>query len=300
MKTVTCILPGGYADEAGVLHAEAEFRRLSGNEEELLAGSVGRAMPVLVTEVLAGCLIRIGTIRPVLPSVIRRLLVADRQYLLLKLREATFGPEVRGTLRCPWPGCGARVDTDFMISDIPVRPSRDKGPVYRMELSGAAAPADGDGAPVRSVSFRLPNGSDQEAIMPLYHENPARALAMLLELCIVSLGGCDNPGTDLLAQLSPAARREIEAGMEQVSPAVDLDMQAECTECGRSFTVPFDIQDFFFGELRADADMLYREIHYLAYHYHWSEQEIMAMTQDRRRRYIEVLSDEIEKMNHAH
>jgi hypothetical protein len=47
------------------------------------------------------------------------------------------------------------------------------------------------------------------------------------------------------------------------------------------------------------GDMLYREIHYLAYHYHWSEREIMDMTRDKRRKYIEVLADEIERLNNA-
>jgi len=49
--------------------------------------------------------------------------------------------------------------------------------------------------------------------------------------------------------------------------------------------VPFDIHRFVLGELRTDRDLLYREVHYLAYHYHWSEQEIMAMTRDKRQRF---------------
>ena len=60
--------------------------------------------------------------------------------------------------------------------------------------------------------------------------------------------------------------------------------------------MPFDPQEFFFGELRTSRDLLDREVHYLAYHYHWSEQEIMAMPRDKRRRYIVVLADELEKL----
>ena len=55
-------------------------------------------------------------------------------------------------------------------------------------------------------------------------------------------------------------------------------MEATCADCGREFSAPFDLQRFFFGELRLTGDFLYREVHYLAYHYHWSEREIMAMT----------------------
>ncbi len=299
MKTVTCTLPGGYVDGHGTFHAEAELRQLSGHEEEILASRNSGETSSLVTEVLAGCLLRLGTISPVPPSVLQRLLVADRQYLLLKLREVTFGREIRGTHLCPWPDCGRKVDIDFAIPDIPVKPSRDKGPLYSMQLSEQAALTEHDGKAITAVMFRLPNGADQEAVTPYFRENPARALTLLLERCIHSLGEYVNPVPELLGRLSPAARQEIEQEMERVSPSVDLDMQVACAECGRIFTAPFDIQDYFFGELRSDVDLLFREVHYLAYHYHWSEQEIMSMTQDRRRRYIEVLADEIENMNNA-
>jgi len=74
-------------------------------------------------------------------------------------------------------------------------------------------------------------------------------------------------------------------------------MDATCAECGRPFTAPFDIQRFFFGELRTDDDVLYHEVHYLAYHYHWSEREIMQLTRDKRHKYIAVLAGAIEGLN---
>ena len=85
--------------------------------------------------------------------------------------------------------------------------------------------------------------------------------------------------------------------MQELAPKVEQAMDATCAECGRTFTVPFDIQRFFFGELRTDDDVLYHEVHYLAYHYHWSEREIMAMTRDKRHKYIDVLAGAIEGLN---
>jgi hypothetical protein len=61
--------------------------------------------------------------------------------------------------------------------------------------------------------------------------------------------------------------------------------------------VPFDVQDFFFGELRTSRDLLYREVHYLAYHYHWGEREIMDMPRQKRRIYIDILAEEMGKLN---
>ena len=59
------------------------------------------------------------------------------------------------------------------------------------------------------------------------------------------------------------------------------------------------MEGFVLGELHTSLDLLYREVHYLAYHYHWSEREIMEMPRAKRRRYIEVLADEIERLSDA-
>src|SRR5205823_7046384 len=100
-----------------------------------------------------------------------------------------------------------------------------------------------------------------------------------------------------VAALPSAVRAAIEERMRQLTPKIEQRLEAECSECGRSFVAPFDIHRFFFGDLRTDAGLLYREVHYLAYHYHWSEQEIMAMTREKRRTYIDVLADAIEVLN---
>jgi hypothetical protein len=289
-----CVLPGGYLDGGGVLHREAELARLTGREEEMLAGLAEPDAPVLVTRILARCVRRIGTVEPVTEEVARRLLIGDRQYLLLKLREVTFGARVEGTLSCPWPRCGARVDIDFTTGDVPVKRCDAVEAAFRLELSPEAAFEDAAGVRRRTVVFRLPTGEDQEVLAPVLARNPAEALGGLLERCLV-----DGAAADLAERLPPRARLELERAMEAHAPALDLEMALTCPECGRGFTAPFDLQDFFFGELRTSRDLLYRQVHYLAYHYHWSEREIMEMPRDKRLAYIEVLAEEIEALNHA-
>lgn len=296
---MTFKLPGGFVDQKGALHREVVVSPLTGREEELLARESRRGSASLVTIVLSRCLLRLGSIAPVSEDAARRLLIADRQYLLLRLREVTFGDRVRATISCPWPDCGKQVDINFSIRDIPIKESVDKGPFYKMELSAEAACKNEKNNVYREITFRLPNGGDQEAVSPLLRENEALALTMLLERCIRGIGPVENPAKELINKLSPLARMEIEKQMAAAAPHVELDMGANCPECGRDFTVPFDIHDFFFGELRTSLDLLYREIHYLAYHYHWSEREILDMPREKRHKYIEVLADEIERMNNA-
>jgi len=299
MDHITCFLPGGYVDEGGALHREVELAPLSGREEELLADRKQAGSMAPVTAILSRCVRRLGTISPVPAALVRRLLVADRQYLLLKLRHITFGAQVQATICCPWADCGHKVDIDFSLQDIPVRESQEKGPTYTMELSPEAACRGEHGQAYRAITFRLPNGEDQEVVSCLVADDAARAFAMLLARCIQRVGPWEHPGDALLGRLSPLAQQEIARQMEAVAPQVELTMEGQCRECGRDFAVPFDPQECFFGELRASRDLLYREVHYLAYHYHWSEQEIMAMPRDKRRRYIEVLADELERLNHG-
>jgi hypothetical protein len=299
MDGTSCLLPGGYVDEAGVVHRQVELAPLSGREEELLAGNHRLESASLVTSILSRCIQRVGAVSPVSRRVVRDLLVADRQVLLLKLRGVTFGDQVQATIFCSWPDCSNRMDLDFSIQDIPIKESEDKGPIYRMELSPEAALAGDCGEAYREIAFRLPNGGDQEAISPLLDKDEAKASAMLLGRCIQSIGPFSNPGAELIDRLSPLARLEIESQIEKVAPRVELTMEAHCPGCGREFTLPFDPQEFFLGELRTSRDLLYREVHYLAYYYHWSEREIMEMPREKRRRYIEVLADEIERLNNA-
>lgn len=280
------LLPGGYVDADGRLHREVELAVLTGREEELLTQARHPRPAELVTEVLSRCVRRLGTISPVPPAVARDLLVADRQYLLLQLRRATFGDRVRADLFCPWPDCGQRVSLDFSLADVPVEPPAEPGPVHTATLT--------DG---RELVFRLPTGADQEELTERLAENASAALTALLARCVLRLGPVEHPGPDALAALPVTVRAEIEECLRAVAPSVAQTMDAQCTECGRAFVAPFDVQRFFLGELRTEGAALYQEVHYLAYHYHWAEAEIMDMTRDKRRTYIEVLADAIGALN---
>lgn len=288
-------LPGGWLDAEGRRHRRAVIVPLSGREEELLGAAHGPSAQ-LVTAVLARCVRQIGEV-PGGEDVVRSLSVGDRQTLLLRLREATFGPLVAGVATCAWEGCGARMDLDFRTTDVPIRRPATDAAVHEVVLTAAAAPDLDDGE--RRVRFRLPDGADQEAVSDLLETNPATAWRTLLGRCLVAIGSDEDPGAGGAASLTPRACAEIEQAMAAQAYGPELSLEATCPECGRAMVLPFDIRDFFFGELRTAPEQLTREVHYLAYHYSWSEAEILDMTRDRRQRYIEVLAEEIERLNDA-
>ncbi len=283
-------LPGGLHGSDGACHRAAELRPLSGREEEKLADSATSAAEQM-TALLVACVSRIGDASPVTTETARQLCVGDRLFLLLRLREVTYGPEVQGVIHCPWTGCGDKIDIDFLLSDVPVKECDDE-PLHELILHRAGDLRN------EQVRFRLPNGFDQECLAGRLSANPARTLRELLGRCVVAVDG-EPPTEAWLDALDPRARAEIEEAMAEVAPGPLLRMLSECPECQRSFSIPFDMQDFFFGELRTSPELLYREVHYLAFHYHWSESDILDMTRQRRHRYIDVLADEIDRMNNA-
>lgn len=293
MAGAACVLPGGYVDEHGAVHRTARLAPLSGREEELLATLAGAPAAELASEVLARCVHAIGEVRPVTADVARRLLVGDRLFLLLRLREASFGSRVEGRLGCPW--CGKRVDLDFSTADVPVKACPAISLVHRLELSAEDVE---DGAP-GALEFRLPNGGDQEALAPLVARDADGALTALLERCVAGAGVPAGDAARAVARLTAQGRRAVERAMDDRAPAVELEMELRCPECGRDFTSPFDLQGLVFGELRASRDLLYRQVHYLAFHYHWSEREILEMPREKRLAYIEVLAEEMEVLSHA-
>src|SRR5262249_1848363 len=173
------------------------------------------------------------------------------------------------------------------------------GPLYTRALSPEAALSGEQGEQYREVAFRLPTGEDQEVIGRIIEEDGAKALALLLARCIRRLGSLCDPGPEVIHRLSPLTRAEIERHMEESAPQVDLTLAAHCLECDREFAVPFDLLGFFLGECKTSRGLLYREVHYLAYHYHWSEKEILALSREKRRKYIAFLAEELRRASHA-
>ncbi|SET51496.1 hypothetical protein SAMN05216326_1329 [Nitrosomonas marina] len=284
MEMQTYTLPGGYLDANGKIQKEVMLFPLSGREEELLTGNQSPSAQ-LVSELITRCVARIGEIQPVPLDVARALLVADREFILLMLRRVTFGDRVESTLLCPWPNCRKNIDVDFDISSIPITRLDDIVSVYEAEIAS------------HRVMFRLPNGADQEIIASLPQTSEADVTTLLLQRCIVQIDGIPSPKLEDIQSLHADIRLGIETSMEERAPNIDLTMEVDCPECKRSFIAPFELQDFFFGEVKTNIKLLYREVHYLAFHYHWSESEIMSMPRERRRRYIDVLADEIEAIN---
>ena len=254
-------LPGGLFDDAGVLHRTAVLRPLSGRDEEWL-----RDLPLdtrqaqAVSELLARVVVSIGPYRAT-REIVRALLVADRDYLAMKLHQITFGRRVELVLTCG--ACGKKMDADFDLDAVPV--------AERPQQAEYVLREDDEG----DVRFRLPRGEDQEAVT---------SAAALLARCLVG-------GTGRV--LSDVAHARLEREIERVSPQVEASIDATCPECGDTSVVRFDPCAVLLRELYRRQRQFDHGVHLLSFHYHWPLGEILRLSTARREQFLRLLEGEL-------
>jgi len=267
--SIPITLPGGRWRN-GALQRNALLRPLRGEDELFLAEEAEGLTPARRTTLtLARCLERLGDEAPVSDETARALTAGDREAILLHLRRATFGESVTSVLRCPRGECDERMDLELRVADLLVPPAENPAAVHEANIDG------------HQVRFRLPNGGDLEEAAIVAMRDVSAAARLVLERCVVDNGGVT---AEVLA-------RELPAIMAERDPQAELVLHLVCTKCERPFTALFDTASFLFGELSARRGALYREVHQLAFHYHWSEADILGMTAARRRRYLELLTE---------
>jgi hypothetical protein len=298
MTSAVYQLPGGFYDENGVLHRDVELVPLNGRDEETLRDNESLGEAVAVTRLLARCLRRLGERTPVTEAAVRSLLIPDRQYLVLKLYAATFGQRAFFVVTCPFDQCGRKFDVDFTIDEIPV-----DEPAVRTPWHSLSLPSDDNAETVATsgrgdYQYRLPNGGDLESLARLAGRDPQAARVELVRRC---LRASPEGGDARLepTRLTPELVDAVERHMEAVSPHVDLDLATDCPECRRSIQLPLDPFALIRDQAQIGRDRLYREVHALAIHYHWSEAEILDMPLAKRQRYLRLLGDMTEQTGHA-
>jgi Phage tail assembly chaperone proteins, E, or 41 or 14 len=269
-------LPGGYIDPDGKVHGEVELSPLTGADEVYLRDFASATPSArIITGLLARCVRRVGSAPAMSEDIARDMLVGDREYLVVRLFEQSCGAATNVQLRCPGEDCGKIMDVALPLAAMVPDPR---------PLSRGRHELDLQSDPPRRITFRLPTGADQEALSDIADET--RAAAALLARCT----GLDQ---DELDGLGVAACEEIEAAMEQLAPQADVEIEANCPECGRLFSGRSALPLHCLAEVATQAAWVEREVHVLAWHYHWSEAEILSLTRMKRRRYIDLIEQEL-------
>jgi hypothetical protein len=188
--------------------------------------------------------------------------IGIRDGALLTLRERLFGPDVSAVVPCPQ--CGERQELSFTVDEVRAPP-----PATAAELRVSV-----DG---HEVAFRLPTSADLENLTAGIDVD--RAAEVLLKACVLTA----EP-----AELSPELVAAVEERMAAADPQAEVTLALCCDACGARWEAPFDIATFLWSEVDAWAWRLLGEVHQLARAYGWSERDVLALSPQRRRIYLEV------------
>jgi hypothetical protein len=142
------------------------------------------------------------------------------------------------------------------------------------------------------VAFRPPTVEDQEAVGGLANESSEKGARLLVRRCVDYVW--DGSEGEMAERDWPAwLVDELSNRMEALDPQAELTINAQCPICDHPFSLLFDTAAYFSRELARREERFYREVHTLAFHYHWSEEEIMRLTLRERNRYIELINETV-------
>lgn len=204
---------------------------------------------------------------------IAQLSIAERNLLLLRLRELSFGPVLQSFGICA--KCSAQLEFQ-----VPVRELIEQ--VQKQHCDGTIAWTEkGKRCELRAVTTA-------DLLATLDAPGMQEAQERLLQRCLISSAPAEPEASAESGDDSTALPMVLEK-FNQLNAAAELSCAVICAACSSSQTLDLDIAQFLWLEVRSAAKRLLAEIHELAWAYGWSERALLRMSPARRRAYLEML-----------
>jgi hypothetical protein len=213
-----------------------------------------------------------------------RLPLGQRDGMLLRMRAATFGDMMTSFVRCP--KCGEQLEFPISCSAI-------SGPGGAISDQQSGASGRRSEAPKEfslrhgkiQIRFRLLDSFDLAAAAAGANLDAARQ--ELLKRCVLS---AKQEKRKLSAdELPKAVAARLAVRLAELDPLSELNLDLTCPKCRNQWQEVLDPLEFFWAELAEAAGRLLSEVHILAHAYGWRESEVLALSAQRRRRYLEMV-----------
>ncbi|WP_173133480.1 hypothetical protein [Pseudaquabacterium terrae] len=133
----------------------------------------------------------------------------------------------------------------------------------------------------QSFEFRKPCGRDQETWGAMSFADQSEAMRVMLGSLALKQGA-PRLGLELIDLVDDA--------MDEADPLVNFRCQITCAECAATNAFSIDLCEVALAMLRGLQTRLIVQVHRLASHYHWSEQEIFAVPHWRRKQYLNLIA----------
>ncbi len=241
-------LPIGYANGDGMNRRKGALRKMTGREEAILADRANQNNGgKLVTELIHSCVTQFEGEGPLSKQDVANWYSADRNYVLIKLRSFTFGPELPATYTCP--SCGEKMEVTENLEELPVKTLGDEEELQEITVELEDGYIDKDNICHSEITLTLPKGIDETAVAPMTRRNPSKGKNALLARCITKVG--DMPrhrmealGPRLFADLTLTDRRLVDRALNSAAPGIDLTRDCECYACGGEIKASLDMTHF--------------------------------------------------------
>ena len=239
-------LPLGYTAEDGSSHRQINLRKMTGHEELLMTDpDLMQNSGKLITELLSNCIINLGSLGKISNAQVATMTSADRDFLIVKLRAITFGKTLAGIYNCHY--CGAVVHLTHNLDQLPMVNVNSN---YNGKISVELVDGYEDkGEVYTSMTFRPPNGMDEELTANLARQNISRAKNAVFTRCLTKFGTMaverfQALGTKIFLDLALADRRLIDQAFAQQLPRLNLSQEITCPQCNSQFSVQLDLGNF--------------------------------------------------------
>lgn len=278
MNHVSIVIPHGYFKD-GKQIVTIQLRNLIGYDEQYLADNIGKIpLPLLTTELLE----RVTLFEKIIDKadarkIVQNLTVGDRVVLMLNLRKLTFGNRIPCVLSCP--SCNESLSIDLFVDDLLQNRTLKRSKKYHdFRFLGYV------------LRIRPVRGTDLEQIRDV--DNQFDRMEKITRSCIVS---CKPPLPD--SKMSEDFLDALSSKLEELDPFADFMLNLKCPSCGDLFETSFVAEDYFFQEINATTQQLELEVNWLAMNYHWGEKEILSLSRNKRKRYVELINNTISEQN---
>lgn len=234
-------LPMGLLTEGGKILSEVEVKELDGFAEEKLAKASQSTEPGRWLQTLLECGVESIGGTTVTSEMLKSLLIGDRDFLALAIRNATYGPVVEfGEHICPT--CSETFDLNVDIRDVPIRKYEgDREFEVPFKTGGSAL-------------VRFPDGADQMAFFEDLEASEAQRRTVMLAQCVIALTdahGNTEPIAgfegSMIRSLSVAKRDTIVKAISEMQPGPRYDEVVFTHDCGHTRPVPLGLMHLFPG-----------------------------------------------------
>lgn len=203
--------------------------------------------------ILRNCIKAIGDNKTPSTADIRKLHGSDRDYIIMKIRQLSFGDKVKGNYDCS--GCGTKmqasisIDNDFSVYALkPLEQfSLEQDPISKHMVRTFSIKDEVSG---HTWIIRYDTGDDRTKAISLSKSNPFEAKMRLIGLCTIKIDKGDSslPGPISLSYIENLPSRvwdHISNEWDANQAGLDTKVKVSCSVCGSENIWEIDPVDFF-------------------------------------------------------